>query len=66
ALHVNRSPSRFRAAGDLSNATAAHHGCVTLHHPVLSGTAADVHQVADAVAKVGRHRERLGPSEPDA
>jgi dTDP-4-amino-4,6-dideoxygalactose transaminase len=59
ALHVGRSPSRFRAAGELTHATAAHHGCVVLHHPVLSGTPADARQVAEAVAKVYRNRGRF-------
>ena len=59
ALHVGRSPSRFRAGGALPHATAAHHGCVVLHHPVLGGTTADVQQVADAVVKVYRHRAAL-------
>jgi dTDP-4-amino-4,6-dideoxygalactose transaminase len=62
ALHVGRSPSRFRAVGDLPHATAAHHGCVVLHHPVLSGTAAEVQQVADAVAKVYRYRGEIARS----
>jgi dTDP-4-amino-4,6-dideoxygalactose transaminase len=56
ALHVGRSPSRFRASGELTHATAAHHGCVVLHHPVLSASAADVEQVATAIAKVYRGR----------
>jgi dTDP-4-amino-4,6-dideoxygalactose transaminase len=56
ALHLGRSPSRFRAAGELAHATAAHHGCVVLHHPILSGTLADAQQVADAGAKVYRGR----------
>ena len=59
ALHVGRSPSRFRAAGPLPHATAAHERCVMLHHPVLSGTPAEVRQVADAVAKVYRYRDEL-------
>jgi dTDP-4-amino-4,6-dideoxygalactose transaminase len=59
ALHVGRSPSRFRPAGELTHATAAHHGCVVLHHPILSGPPADARQVADAVAKVYRNRGRL-------
>jgi perosamine synthetase len=59
ALHVGRSPSRYRAAGDLANATAAHHGCLMLHHPVLSGSEEDVRQVAQAVAKVYRNRLRF-------
>lgn len=64
ALHVGRSPSRFRAAGPLTYAAAAHAGCVVLHHPVLSGTAADAAQVAEAVAKVRRHRDALRSGRP--
>ncbi|MFM8274248.1 MAG: perosamine synthetase, partial [Gemmata sp.] len=56
---LGRSPSRFRAAGALANAAEAHGRCVTLYHPVLAGTAADVQQVADAVAKVYRYRDEL-------
>ena len=59
ALHVGRSPSRFRAVGDLANATAAHAGCVKLHHPVLSGDEAGRLQVVEAVEKVYRHRDRF-------
>ncbi len=59
ALHVGRSPSRFRAVGDLAHAADAHERCVTLHHPVLSGATADVQQVAEAVAKVYRYRDEL-------
>lgn len=57
ALHIGRSPSRFRAVGDLPNATAAHERCVILHHPVLSLSHTDIQQVADAVAKVYRYRD---------
>jgi dTDP-4-amino-4,6-dideoxygalactose transaminase len=59
ALHAGRSPSRFRAAGELANALAAHERCVVLHHPVLSLSHADVRQVADAVAKAYRFRDRF-------
>jgi perosamine synthetase len=59
ALHAGRSPSRFRAAGGLDHALAAHERCVVLHHPVLSLSHADVQQVADAVAKVYRFRDRF-------
>jgi dTDP-4-amino-4,6-dideoxygalactose transaminase len=62
ALHVGRSPSRFRAVGALTHATAAHHGCVVLHHPVLAGPPADAQQVADAVARVHRHRDAIRPA----
>jgi dTDP-4-amino-4,6-dideoxygalactose transaminase len=59
ALHVGRSPSRFRAACELTHATDAHERCAILHHPVLAGATADVQQVADAVAKVYRYRDRF-------
>jgi dTDP-4-amino-4,6-dideoxygalactose transaminase len=59
ALHVGRSPSRFRAAGELPHATDAHNRCVALYHPVLSGATSDVQQVADAIAKVYRYRDRF-------
>jgi perosamine synthetase len=59
ALHVGRSPSRFRSAGNLTQAADAHHRCVVLHHPVLSYAREDVLQVAEAVQKVYRCRNRL-------
>jgi len=59
ALHVGRSPTRFRAAGSLDHATAAHERCVVLHHPVLSLSHAEVAQVAEAVAKTYRCRDAL-------
>jgi dTDP-4-amino-4,6-dideoxygalactose transaminase len=59
ALHVGRSPKRFRAVGDFQNAFAAHERCVILHHPVLSLSRADVQQVAEAVAKAYRFRDAL-------
>jgi dTDP-4-amino-4,6-dideoxygalactose transaminase len=64
ALHVGRSPTRFRAAGELTHASAAHDACVILHHPVLSLSHADVLQVADAVAKVYRFRSVLTERPP--
>lgn len=59
ALHVGRSPSRFRAAGDLAGASKAHAGTVVLHHPVLLGAPADLDGVAKAVRKVVAAGERL-------
>ncbi|AWM41080.1 L-glutamine:2-deoxy-scyllo-inosose aminotransferase [Gemmata obscuriglobus] len=64
ALHVGRSPSRFRAAGALDHAADAHARCVVLHHPVLSLAPADVRQVAEAVAKVYRYRDELNRPAP--
>lgn len=59
ALHVGRSPSRFYAPGVLAHSSNAHERCVILHHPVLSGATAESQQVADAVAKVYRYRDRF-------
>jgi hypothetical protein len=38
--------SRFRAVGNLPNATAMHHQLVTLHHPVLLAHEDDVRRIA--------------------
>jgi dTDP-4-amino-4,6-dideoxygalactose transaminase len=59
ALHVGRSPDRFRAAGPLAEAERAHAAAVVLHHPVLLGSDEEVEQVAAVVAKVHRHAARL-------
>jgi len=59
ALHAGRSPSRFRRAGDLTEADRAHRGCVVLHHPVLLGRAADVEEVAVAIRKTYANAHRL-------
>lgn len=54
ALHVGRSPSRFRAVGSLTEAERAHRGTVKLHHPVLLGGEGDLEQVANAVREAYR------------
>jgi dTDP-4-amino-4,6-dideoxygalactose transaminase len=59
ALHVGRSPARYRAGGDLTEAERSHRGCVVLHHPVLLGSVEDVDQVAEAVQKVFSNAGRL-------
>jgi perosamine synthetase len=59
ALHVGRSPERFRQAGPLTEATRAHAGSVVLHHPILLGTEADMDQIARAVEKVWAYRTEL-------
>ncbi|HSQ56572.1 MAG TPA: aminotransferase class V-fold PLP-dependent enzyme [Gemmata sp.] len=63
-LHVGRSPSRFVASGDLSNARTAHERCVVLHHPFLALSHAEVQEVADAIAKIYRFRDQLMNSQP--
>ncbi len=59
ALHVGRSPRRFRQAGSLAEAERADRGTVVLHHPVLLGTAADVAEIAEAMEKVQAKAEQL-------
>jgi dTDP-4-amino-4,6-dideoxygalactose transaminase len=60
ALHVGRSPSRWRGAGPLTQAGRAHEGCVVLHHPILLSADAEVEQVAIALEKIHAHAGRLG------
>jgi dTDP-4-amino-4,6-dideoxygalactose transaminase len=59
ALHVGRSPARFRQAGELTEAEKAHRGCIVLHHPVLLGTLADVAEVVAALRKVHANAKEL-------
>lgn len=54
-LHLIHARSRFRAAGELPQATDADARCVTLHHPVLLGDQRDMEQIAVAVDKIRRH-----------
>jgi perosamine synthetase len=59
ALHVGRSPSRFRAVGALTESQNASDGCVKLHHPVLLEPPERREQVAQALEKVYRNSERI-------
>jgi len=59
ALHVGRSPSRWRSAGPLPHAERAHEGAIVLHHPILLGSEDDLMQVVRAVSKIHEHAERL-------
>jgi dTDP-4-amino-4,6-dideoxygalactose transaminase len=65
ALHAGRSPSRFRPAGELAEATRAHRGAVVLHHPLLLGGEAEVAEVVLAVRKVWLHRDAVVRPAPD-
>jgi dTDP-4-amino-4,6-dideoxygalactose transaminase len=60
ALHIGRSPARFRAGSDLAEAERAHHGCLILHHPVLLGAEGEIEEIARAVRKARAHARRLG------
>jgi dTDP-4-amino-4,6-dideoxygalactose transaminase len=62
ALHIGRSPSRFRRGGELREAERAHYGTAILHHPVLLGSASDLEEIVAAVRKVYANARRLaGP-----
>lgn len=59
ALHVGRSPKRYRRGSSLAEAEKAHAEALVLHHPVLLGTEGDVAQVAAAAAKIHAGRASL-------
>jgi dTDP-4-amino-4,6-dideoxygalactose transaminase len=59
ALHVGRSPSRFRAARPLPEAKRAGEGAIVLHHPVLLGSDAEIEEIATALRKIHAHADRL-------
>jgi dTDP-4-amino-4,6-dideoxygalactose transaminase len=59
ALHVGRSPSRYRRAGSLAEAERAHRGAVVLHHPVLLGGPVEMEEVVVALRKVLGSVDRL-------
>lgn len=61
ALHIGRSPQRFRSAAPLPEAERAHAGSVILHHPVLLGSEMELDQVAEAVRKIQAHAALLSP-----
>ncbi len=59
ALHVGRSPSRFRQVGPLVEAGKSNDGAVVLHHPVFLGAASDMEQIIDAAGKIQFHADAL-------
>ncbi len=59
ALHIGRSPSRWRSAGPLTQVERAGRDTVILHHPVLLGSTDDIEQIAAAVRKIHAHAEQL-------
>jgi dTDP-4-amino-4,6-dideoxygalactose transaminase len=60
ALHVGRSPSRFRQTSRLVEAGKANDSAVILHHPVLLGSSTDIEQIIEALSKVQFHADALG------
>lgn len=59
ALHVGRSPSRYRAGGPLTESERAHAGAVVLHHPVLLESESAIDEVATAFRKLHEHAALL-------
>ena len=59
SLHKIHGRGRFRAVGDLPNATDADERVLTLHHPILLGTHEDMQQILDAVEKIRRHAKMI-------
>ncbi len=59
ALHIGRSPRRFRTVSPLAQAARAHTSIVQLHHPILLAPPTEVQLVASAVEKTYRNAELL-------
>ena len=49
-LHMIHSQRRFRAVGDLLNATTLHNSLTTLHHPVLLAKPAEIEHLAVSIS----------------
>lgn len=64
SLHVGRSPSRYRAVGELTEAARAGEGCVKLHHPVLLEGNGAVEIVARAVENIYRNANEIRAAVP--
>lgn len=64
ALHVGRSPSRFRAAGPLAEAARAGETVVKLHHPVLLAGNESVEIVARTLANIYRNASKISAAFP--
>jgi dTDP-4-amino-4,6-dideoxygalactose transaminase len=52
ALHKTHSSRRYRAIGEMPQATRADAGALTLHHPILLGGEEDLEEIARAIHKV--------------
>lgn len=55
ALHVSRSPSRWKSAGPLPEAANAHENMLVLHHPVLLQNESALTALVHAFEKVQSH-----------
>jgi dTDP-4-amino-4,6-dideoxygalactose transaminase len=52
ALHIGRSPRRYRAGSSLTESDRAHVGTVVLHHPVLLSAEPQIDEVVSALYKI--------------
>lgn len=59
ALHVGRSPRRYRRVHELVNATAAHECVVVLHHTFLLRPLEEVELFAVAAHRIFEHRQAV-------
>jgi len=59
ALHLCRSPRRFRMVGDLAEAALADANMLILHHPVLLEGDEALDQVVGCIQKLGRWTEAI-------
>jgi perosamine synthetase len=64
ALHIGRSPSRYRVVDPLQEATRASEGCVKLHHPVLLAGNEAVEIVARTLANIYRNANDISAAFP--
>lgn len=60
ALHKVHSARRFRAAGELTEASQADAGVLTLHHPVLLEDVDALREIVAAIERVRRFAEEIG------
>src|SRR5262245_23085059 len=58
-LHKTHSSQRYRKAGELTHATRADEGVLTLHHPVLQGSESHLTQIVAAIERVSRHADAI-------
>lgn len=64
ALHLGRSPSRFRAVGGLPESTRAGACCVKLHHPVLLEGNTAIEIVARTIENIYRNANEIRAAVP--
>lgn len=62
ALHVSRSPSRWKSMGPLPESANAHENMLVLHHPVLLQNETAMNSIAHAFVKVQSYAEKVRKS----